>query len=209
MKKSIFIVIILITLFSCSKHTYISEEIYYTVEDNAKVAKREQSNTKAKNKVKTDNYSSQNNSNTNNSQTQNSSTSGEMSEQTIKAVIEDAKTFIGVPYKYGGVTPEGFDCSGFLVYVFQKHNVNAKGNAVDLANQCKKIEKNQIKRGDLVFFKGSDIKNNSIGHVALIIEVSGSDFKMIHATTSKGVIINDYSQYEYWTSRYLFAGRLK
>jgi cell wall-associated NlpC family hydrolase len=197
MKKKSFSLFLLLILFaSCSQRTYIPEEIYYTVEDNAKVAKREQTKAK-KDKQKQD------------IQVADPSHKTYLDEKTVNAIIDEAKKYIGTPYKWGGTTPEAFDCSGFVSYVFKQFGIQFSGNAVSIADQVEKIEQNRIKKGDLVFFKSSDIKKNDIGHVALVIEVSGSDFKMIHATSSKGVIINDFLQYEYWKTRYLFAGRVK
>lgn len=195
MKKLFYLFIVFFIFSACSKKTYIPEEIYYTVENNAKIAKREQ--IKAKREKQ------------NQAVTTNQNYQGYLDEKTINAIIAEGEKFIGTPYKWGGTTPEAFDCSGFITYIFNKQGIKLYGNAVVLGNQVERIDKNKIKKGDLVFFKGSDLKSLEIGHVALVTEVSGSDFNMIHATTSKGVIINSFFQYEYWKNRLLFVGRVK
>ena len=126
----------------------------------------------------------------------------------INSVIDYAHTLEGTPYKWGGTTSSGFDCSGFVQHVFAKNGVDIPRMPADMIAMSKKIDKKDIQAGDLVYFKGSNINSSKIGHVALVISIFGNDFKMIHAT-SKGVIVNSFSQYDYWKIRYLFATRFE
>lgn len=205
MKKIFFYLILTLFIFSCSKKTTIPEDFYYTPDD--KQINNKNNTQKPKNQVdKNKNDSKNNNKNVNDNKNKNKN-NNEV-ENKIQKIIDYSKKFIGTPYKYGGTTPQGFDCSGFIVYVFKNNGVELSGNAISLAKQCTRITKSEIKAGDLVFFKGSNINSGEIGHVALVIETSGNDFKMIHATTSKGIVINDFGQYEYWKNRFLFAARV-
>ncbi len=113
-------------------------------------------------------------------------------------VVEIAQQHIGVPYVFGGVTPEGFDCSGFTCFVFQKANVQVGRSSRDQFATCRKLEKDEVTKGDLVFFNsGSD----DVTHVGIIISEKGEPLKMIHASTSKGVIISEIENSEYWMKK--------
>ena len=113
-------------------------------------------------------------------------------------VVEIAQTHIGVPYVFGGVTPEGFDCSGFTCFVFQKANVQVGRSSRDQFATCRKIDKDEVTKGDLVFFNsGSD----EVSHVGIIISEKGEPLKMIHASTSKGVIIAEIESSDYWMKK--------
>ena len=113
-------------------------------------------------------------------------------------VVEIAQTHIGVPYVFGGVTPEGFDCSGFTCYVLQKANVQVGRSSRDQFATCRKIDKDEVTKGDLVFFNsGSD----EVSHVGIIISEKGEPLKMIHASTSKGVIIAEIESSDYWMKK--------
>ncbi|HOK38214.1 MAG: C40 family peptidase [Bacteroidales bacterium] len=125
----------------------------------------------------------------------------------LESVVEFSKTLVGSPYKYGGTTPQGFDCSGFVQYVFAQKGINIPRIPLEMAKISERIELKNVKPGDLLYFKGSDKNTEVIGHVALVIENNNGKIKMIHATTSKGVIINDFDEYDYWKTRFLFAAR--
>ena len=113
-------------------------------------------------------------------------------------VVEIAQQHIGVPYVFGGITPEGFDCSGFTCFVLQKANVQVGRSSRDQYATCRKLEKDEVTKGDLVFFNsGSD----DVTHVGIIISEKGEPLKMIHASTSKGVIISEIESSEYWMKK--------
>ncbi|WP_418655456.1 XkdQ/YqbQ family protein [Clostridioides difficile] len=78
-------------------------------------------------------------------------------------VIAEAKKHLGKPYKWGGNGPSNFDCSGLMVYCFKKVNVNLPRTSRQQATKGKKVEKNNLQAGDLVFF------HNPVSHVGLYI----------------------------------------
>ncbi len=140
-----------------------------------------------------------------NNNTSSSSTSSNL--EVVNSVISYAHTLEGVPYKWGGTTPAGFDCSGFVQHVYAHCGVKIPRMPAEMLKISDKISIKEIRPGDLVYFRGSDAGSTKIGHVALAISsYSGGDFKMIHAT-SKGVVVNSFSQYNYWKTRFLFASR--
>lgn len=117
-------------------------------------------------------------------------------------IVLEAKKHIGIPYNYGGKKPSsGFDCSGFSTFVFAKEGISLSGSSSHLATLGKLKLFNSIEKGDLAFF-GS---NDKVSHVAIVLEKTKHTFKVIHATSSKGVMISDVQHSEYWKNRYLFS----
>lgn len=124
-------------------------------------------------------------------------------------VVNYAQKFNGTRYKYGGKTPKsGFDCSGFVSYVYKKVDVNLSPASSQMASAGKSIKLKDIRKGDLMFFTGSNAKKRKVGHVALVVNNKSGTIQIIHATTSRGVITETYNTSKYWTARYLFAKRI-
>jgi cell wall-associated NlpC family hydrolase len=123
-------------------------------------------------------------------------------------IINYAGQFTGVPYKTGGATPSGFDCSGFTQYVFNKFNYHLPRSTAEQSKAGINVDKKNIKQGDLVFFTGKNQKSRKVGHVGIVVESSGKgNFLFIHASTSKGVTISS-SLESYYKQRYLSARRI-
>lgn len=171
---------------SCTQRMYISEEVIYSVDDSSEVLVLQ--------------------GNTDNNSTKNIAKQEQL---LIESVVNYSQKYLGKPYKYGGTTPEGFDCSGFVQYVYKACGVQIPRMPADMAAMSDKIDYKDIRPGDLVYFKGSNINSSEIGHIALVVEKTANGFKFIHSTTSKGVIISDIDDYDYWKTRYLFATRFK
>lgn len=124
----------------------------------------------------------------------------------IKSLIKDAESYLGTPYKFGGNTSSGFDCSGFTVKVFQDNNFSLPRRSSDQADAGKSIDIKTVKPGDLLFFATSG--GSRVSHVGIVhtIENDG-EIKFIHASTSKGVIISSLNE-KYWNKAYLHAQRV-
>lgn len=103
-------------------------------------------------------------------------------------MIEMAKKYIGTPYRSGGKSKTGFDCSGFMYYLFQQFNYTISPSSKSLFSFGEEIEKDCVQVGDFAFFRGRS--NTSVGHVAMVINVDENNFDIIHATVSKGVMID-------------------
>jgi cell wall-associated NlpC family hydrolase len=122
------------------------------------------------------------------------------------AMISFAKSFLGVPYRYGGTTPSGFDCSGFVNYIFGNFGFSLVRTSYGLAELGETVSISNIQPGDLMFFKGSNVRSSSVGHVAMVIEVLPGDVKFIHA--ANGGVRIDNLKTKYYVQRYVKSKRL-
>lgn len=113
-------------------------------------------------------------------------------------LVADAGALTGTPYVWGGMTPSGFDCSGFLVYVFNKQGIKLPRTVAEQWNFGKKVSQPSV--GDVVFFATTQSGPSHNG-----IYVGNNQF--IHAGTSTGVTVSDLNA-SYWKSRYLGARQL-
>ena len=125
----------------------------------------------------------------------------------VDAIINYAKRFLGVPYRYGGTTPSGFDCSGFINYIFGSFGFDLVRSSYGLAELGTTVLLSEIRPGDLMFFKGSNVNSTSVGHVALVVEVSPEAIKFIHSANS-GVRIDNFKTSQYYIQRYIKTKRL-
>ena len=125
----------------------------------------------------------------------------------INSIIAFAKTFIGTPYHWGGTTPSGFDCSGFINYIFGNFGFSLSRTSYNLSELGETVKLENLQAGDLMFFKGSNPKSTTVGHVAMVIEVTPDAIRFIHSANS-GVKIDNFKTSKYYISRYLKAKRL-
>lgn len=128
------------------------------------------------------------------------STRGTASSTKANSIIATAKKYMGVKYVWGGESPSGFDCSGYMQYVFSKNGISLPRTAAEQYQKGTWVNKANLKAGDLVFF--STYKSGA-SHVGIYL--GNGDF--IHASTSKGVTISDLSS-TYYAQRYLGAKRV-
>jgi cell wall-associated NlpC family hydrolase len=127
-------------------------------------------------------------------------------EKQIGEVISTARTFMGTPYKYGGTSRSGLDCSGLTINAFRAINLSLPRSAEDQSNVGEKIKQKDLQPGDLVFF-ATGKRRRQVTHVGLVTDVRRSTVKFIHASTSLGVIETDLSQ-DYYAKRYRLARRI-
>lgn len=106
--------------------------------------------------------------------------------KSIKArnIEKTALKYLGVPYVWGGCSPSGFDCSGFVQTVYKENNINLPRTTLELLKQPKSIAR---KKGDLVLFA----MPNGGRHVGIYLGQN----KMIHASSTRGVVVEEISSY--------------
>lgn len=126
----------------------------------------------------------------------------------VDELINFAKRFLGTPYRYAGSTPSGFDCSGFISYIFGNFGLSLVHSSYAMAELGQTVRLSDIRPGDLMFFKGSDINSTRVGHVAMVVEVSPDAIKFIHSSTSRGVTIENFKTSKYFIPRFIKAKRL-
>ncbi len=130
-----------------------------------------------------------------------SSLAEEPSEENVKRyeILETAKTYIGVKYSYGGSGETGFDCSGFVMFIYSIHNIKLARSSDKQYYEAKKITKEQAYPGDLVFFTTYKKGPSHVG-----IYMGGDDF--IHSpSTGKRVEIATMNN-SYWKKRIIGFG---
>jgi LysM repeat protein len=119
------------------------------------------------------------------------------------SLVQYAKTLLNTPYRSGSKGPNGFDCSGFTHYVFQRFGVPLGESSRDQVYDGREVATDQLKKGDLVFFKGSNSRRDRIGHVGIVIGHSpDGGFNFIHAAYDGGVRV-DNSLEAYYAKRYI------
>ena len=120
------------------------------------------------------------------------------SEDKREDIVNTAKEYIGSDYQSKGSTPDGFDCSGFTMFVYKKNGLNIPRKALSQYNSGKKITLKYAKPGDLVFFI---VKGSSVSHVGIYL---GSN-NFIHSPSSGKSVSYASINTPYWKKRYVGA----
>ena len=127
-------------------------------------------------------------------------------EDPVFKVISTAKSFTGTPYKYGGTTRAGMDCSALVYHSYYAVGINMPRISADQAKMGKKISPRELREGDLLFF-ATGRRRNQVTHAGIVTEAKKGDVRFIHASTSLGVT-EDYLSNRYWSKAFLFGRRL-
>ena len=106
----------------------------------------------------------------------------------IDKVVQTARSYTGVPYKYGGTTRAGMDCSGLMIVSFKSADVSIPRTAKEQSKIGKRVEKEELKKGDLVFFSAKPGRRKIV-HAGMVTEVrSKENVRFIHSSTKLGVV---------------------
>ena len=122
-------------------------------------------------------------------------------------IVDFARKYLGTPYLYGSTNPEfGFDCSGFINYVYQHFGYVVPRSTKEFFNFGKEVSIENLQKGDLLIFNGTDLDSPEIGHIGIVLNPKGKNSDFIHSSSGKanGVTITSLSEPHY-TARFVKA----
>jgi cell wall-associated NlpC family hydrolase len=116
-------------------------------------------------------------------------------------LIGTALAFIGVPYRNGGSDPSGFDCSGFVQWVFGRHGLALPREVRDQYEAGRQIDLDEVREGDLLFFE-------TVARGASHVGIALGNGRFVHAPSSRGVVRVEPYTASYWARRLVGARRV-
>jgi cell wall-associated NlpC family hydrolase len=122
----------------------------------------------------------------------------------LEPVLNEAKDYLGTPYRYGGSDKRGVDCSGLTQLAYEKAGISLPRSAAEQSQYGEKVDRKSLEIGDLVFFDAKG--KGKIDHVGMIVKVDGDQAVFIHSSTSKGVRYDELNQ-GYWADKLVDARR--
>jgi len=129
-------------------------------------------------------------------------------EEKVDIVVSRARSYVGTPYKFGGTTVLGMDCSGLLMRSFEAIDVYIPRTSKEQSKMGKKVMMEELKPGDLVFFKTMK-RQGKVTHAGIVTDARKKDQIMfIHASSSQGVIEANLMS-DYYQNAFTKARRLK
>ncbi|SFZ98047.1 NLP/P60 family protein [hydrothermal vent metagenome] len=121
-----------------------------------------------------------------------------------KKLLDYAKFFKGGKYVWGGTTPKGFDCSGYVQYLYKKHGINLPRTAWSQSKRGIPVDKDHLKKGDLLFFLTDKKRGIPVTHVGIYL----GNGEFIHAASKKkGIIISPF-YHGYYSKKFVKAKRV-
>jgi cell wall-associated NlpC family hydrolase len=120
-----------------------------------------------------------------------------------------AETLQGIPYKYGSTDPRiGFDCSGFISYVFNHFGISVPRSSREFTLIKKEINLKEAKRGDIILFTGTDSTKRVVGHMGIITSEKGENHVFIHSTSGKAYSVTKTPLNRYYQGRFVKVIRI-
>jgi lipoprotein Spr len=110
-------------------------------------------------------------------------------------IVDEAVDKVGAPYRFGGTTKLGYDCSGLVFTAFKHYEILLPRTSYEMAKQGEIIDREEAKAGDLIFFKTNG--KTQINHVGLIVSIDDDEIKFVHSSTKLGVIISSTNEVYY------------
>ncbi len=115
-----------------------------------------------------------------------------------------AESLIGIPYKYASTDPNiGFDCSGFITYVFSHFNIQVPRSSIDFTNAGTTIPVTEAKRGDIILFTGTDSTEKIVGHMGIIVSNDNGKVNFVHSSSGKANGVTVTPLENYYKARYV------
>ena len=116
------------------------------------------------------------------------------------SIVNYAQNFLGIPYKWGGTTTNGFDCTGFVYYVFKNFGVKVSRSSSGYENAGEEVTFENSKAGDIMLFTGTDTRIRKVGHAGIVLKNEEGMIDFIHSSSSKkhfGVTVTRYNSSGY------------
>jgi len=124
-------------------------------------------------------------------------------------LIKYAETLKGIPYLYGSTDPaKGFDCSGYITYVFNHFNVAVPRQSVGFTYVKRHIDIKNAKTGDLILFTGTDSTVKVVGHMGILKVDPGKEITFLHSTSGKDDGVTETPLNAYYQGRYMHTIRI-
>ena len=126
-----------------------------------------------------------------------------------ETVVSFAETLIGTRYKYASTDPaEGFDCSGFITYVFNHFNIKVPRSSIDFTNVGTAVSLQDARRGDIILFTGIDSTEKFVGHMGIVISNDIGNLQFIHSSSGKAYGVTITSLNDYYRGRFVKVIRI-
>jgi len=124
-------------------------------------------------------------------------------------LVAFAETQIGVPYVYASCDPNvGFDCSGFITYVFKHFNIAVPRSSYGFTRMGKTVAVGEAKPGDIVLFTGTSELATDVGHIGLVVSNSNGNMQFIHSTSGKAMAVTVSVLDDYYKKRFVRISRV-
>lgn len=121
---------------------------------------------------------------------------GRKKRKQIDKVIAEARTYLGTPYRFGGMSRKGIDCSGLIYNCYKTIDVSLPRNAKSQSKMGKSVSWEEVRPGDIVYFKFKQ-KGEKWDHTGMVVRADRKDIRFIHASTSRGVIESSLNESYY------------
>jgi cell wall-associated NlpC family hydrolase len=122
------------------------------------------------------------------------------------SIVNFAEHYLGTPYLYAGVTEKGFDCTGFVYFVFNHFGIRTSRTSSGYENAGGTIETAKAQKGDIILFTGTNSEIRKVGHAGIVYSNNDGTLYFIHSSSSKnhfGVTITHFNESSGYQKRFL------
>lgn len=125
------------------------------------------------------------------------------------SLVAFAQSLLGKPYSYGCSSPStGFDCSGFIGYVFGHFGIRVPRSSVDFTNEGTEIPLSEARPGDLILFTGTNSSIRTVGHIGMIVANDSAGIRFIHSSSGREDAVIITSLNERYMERFVKVTRM-